>query len=169
MKTKRIKKMKKLLLPLLLGTMIFTSCEKKAETVAFDSETAKKEIENWNQSFEAVVKNKDSVGFANLYAEDAVRMGPNAPETKGKANILKSVVGPFKVIGSTKLTLVDAWGDNQTITSTGYYEHFSPEGNSMEKGKYMGVLKRVNGKLISVRDIWNSDTPVTIPATPPAP
>jgi IS30 family transposase len=36
-------------------------------------------------------------------------------------------------------------------------ELISAKGN--EKGKYMGVLKRVNGKLISVRDIWNSDLP----------
>lgn len=150
--------MKKLILPLFLGTLLFSSCGSKTEPkTAFNLDSAKAEIEAWNVNFEAVVKNKDSVGFANLYTEDAVRMAPNAPEIQGRANILKSVVEPFKVIGSTNLTMVDAWGDENTITTTGTYEHFLPDGKSVEKGKYMGVLKRVDGKLVSSRDIWNSN------------
>ena len=151
--------MKKLILPLFLGSLLFSSCESKTENkTAFTLDSAKVEIEAWNVNFESVVKNKDSVGFANLYAEDAVRMPPNASEIHGRTNILKSVVEPFKIIGSTNLTMVDAWGDEQTITTTGTYEHFLPDGKSVEKGKYMGILKMVDGKLISVRDIWNADS-----------
>ena len=52
--------MKKLLLPLLLGSMIFTSCEKKAETKqAFDLESAKKEIAEANLAFETAVSKSD--------------------------------------------------------------------------------------------------------------
>lgn len=150
--------MKKLILPLFIGSLLFTSCgSKTANKAAFNIDSAKVEIEAWNVNFESVVKNKDSVGFANLYAEDAIRMPPNASEIQGRTNILKSVVEPFKIIGSTNLTMVDAWGDEQTITTTGTYEHFLPDGKSVEKGKYMGVLKRIDGKLVSVRDIWNSD------------
>jgi hypothetical protein len=56
--------------------------------------------------------------------------------------------------------MIDAWGDENTITTTGTYEHFLPDGKSVEKGKYMGVLKRVDGKLVSSRDIWNSNDAV---------
>ncbi len=150
--------MKKLILPLFLGSLLFTSCGSKTENkAAFNLDSAKVELEAWNVQFESVVKNKDSVGFANLYTEDAVRMPPNSAEIVGKANILKSVVEPFKIIGSTNLTTVDVWGDENTLTTTGTYEHFLPDGKSVEKGKYMGVLKRVNGKLVSSRDIWNSN------------
>ncbi len=153
--------MKKLILPLFLGTLLFSSCGNKTETKsAFNLDSAKNEIEAWNVNFETVVKNKDSVGFSNLYAEDAVRMAPNTDEIQGRANILKSVVEPFKVIGSTNLTMIDAWGDENTITTTGTYEHFLADGKSVEKGKYMGVLKRVDGKLVSSRDIWNSNDAV---------
>jgi ketosteroid isomerase-like protein len=153
--------MKKLILPLFLGTLLFSSCGSKTETKsAFNLDSAKNEIEAWNVNFETVVKNKDSVGFSNLYAENAVRMAPNTAEIQGRANILKSVVEPFKVIGSTNLTMIDAWGDENTITTTGTYEHFLPDGKSVEKGKYMGVLKRVDGKLVSSRDIWNSNDAV---------
>ena len=153
--------MKKLILPLFLGTLLFSSCGSKTETKsAFNLDSAKNEIEAWNVNFETVVKNKDSVGFSNLYAENAVRMAPNTAEIQGRANILKSVVEPFKVIGSTNLTMIDAWGDENTITTTGTYEHFLADGKSVEKGKYMGVLKRVDGKLVSSRDIWNSNDAV---------
>ncbi len=150
--------MKKLIFPLFLGSLLFTSCGSKTETKsAFNLDSTKAEIEAWNLKFEDIVKNKDSVGFANLYTEDAVRMGPNSPSIQGRSNILKSVVEPFKIIGTTNLTMVDAWGDENTITTTGTYEHFLPDGKSVEKGKYMGVFKRIDGKLISSRDIWNSD------------
>ncbi|UAJ13600.1 YybH family protein [Aquirufa lenticrescens] len=159
--------MKKLILPLVLGTMIFTSCEQKAEkAAAFDIEAVKKDVEDWQVNFETIVKNKDSVGFANLFAEDAVRMAPNAVSTEGRANIQKSVVEPFKFIGTTNLTLGDAMGDENTITTYGTYEHFTPDGTSLDKGKYMGVFKRVDGKLIAIRDIWNSDLAPAAPAAP---
>lgn len=156
--------MKKLILPLLFGTILFTSCEKaaeKKETISQDS--LKKEVEAWNVKFEDIVKSKDSVGFANLFSEDAVRMAPNTTSTEGRGAIQKSVIEPFKVIGSTNLTMTDAIGDENSITTFGTYEHFLPDGKPLEKGKYMGIFKRVDGKLIAIRDIWNSDAPATTP------
>jgi hypothetical protein len=86
----------KLILPLFLGTLLFSNCISKTETKsAFNLDSAKNEI--------------------------------------------------------------DAWGDENTITTTGTYEHFLPDGKSVEKGKYMSVLKHVDGKLVSIRDIWNSN------------
>jgi len=158
--------MKKLILPLLFGTILFTSCEKAAEKKeAVSADSLKASVEAWNVKFEEIVKNKDSVGFANLYSEDAVRMNPNFPSTEGRAAIQRSVVEPFKVIGSTNLTMTDAIGDENTITTFGTYEHFLPDGKSLEKGKYMGILKMVDGKLISIRDIWNSDSAASLPPT----
>lgn len=155
--------MKKIILPLVLGTILFASCEKKTETSeAFNVDSTKKEIDAWQEKFEASVKNKDSVAFANLFTEDAVRMGPNAVQVEGRANILKSVVEPLKVIGSTNLTTTDAMGDEQTVTTFGTYEHFLIDGTSIDKGKYMGIFKRIDGKLVAVRDIWNSDAAAQI-------
>ena len=157
--------MKKLFLALFLGTFVLASCDKKVETKeAFNIDSVKNDIEAWNVTFEEIVKNKDSVGFANLFSEDAVRMAPNSPQVEGRANILKSVIGPFKVIGSTNLTMIDAWGNENYVTTCGTYEHFLPDGKSFEKGKYMGIFKIVDGKLIAIRDIWNADGPA--PALP---
>ena len=144
--------MKKLILPLVLGTMIFTSCEQKAEkAAAFDIEAVKKDIEDWQVNFEAIVKNKDSVGFANLFAENGVRMAPNSVSVEGRANILKSVVDPFKIIGTTNLTLGDAMGDENTITTYGTYEHFTPDGASLDKGKSEFQISLTGTNLPSIR------------------
>ena len=70
--------MKKLFLALFLGIFVLASCDKKVETKeAFNIDSVKNDIEAWNVTFEEIVKNKDSVGFANLFSEDAVRMAPN--------------------------------------------------------------------------------------------
>ncbi len=154
--------MKKLILPLILGTMIFTSCEQKAEkAAAFDVELAKKEIATWNDQFATAISSKDSVGFGNLYAADAVRMGPNGPQIEGRANIINNFSGALKAgVGSGKLTMVDTFGDENAVTEVGTYELNAADGTQMDKGKYISIFKKVDGKLIPVRDIWNSDLPL---------
>lgn len=110
------------------------------------------------------MKNKDSVAFATLFSEDAVRMAPNSVQVEGRANILKSVLEPLKLIGSTNLINIDAMRDEQTVTTFGTYEHFLIDETSIDKGKYIGIFKRIDGKLVAVRDIWNSDAPVAVQA-----
>ena len=162
--------MKKLILPLVLGTMIFSSCGNKTEkTSAFDLDATKKELETWNTEFATAISSKDSVGFANLYAEDAVRMGPNAPQLEGRASIVTNFASAIKAgIGSGKLTLKDAWGDENLVTEVGVYELNAADGSQIDKGKYISIFKRIDGKLKPVRDIWNSDSPAASATAPEA-
>lgn len=154
--------MKKLLLPLLVGSMMFTACEQKAEkAAAFDIEAAKKEITAWNDQFAVTISSKDSVGFGNLYAADAVRMGPNSAQVVGRASIISQFAGAIKAgFGSGKLTMTEAFGDENAITEVGVYELNGADGKQIDKGKYISIFKRIDGKLVPVRDIWNSDLPV---------
>jgi len=153
--------MKKLFLPLLLGTIFFTSCETKTENKAvFDVESTKKELQTYNDEFAATISKKDSVAFGNLYAADAVRMYPNRPELVGKAEIVSDF--SFAVshgIGAGKLTTKDVMGDDNLIVEVGVYELFGNDGSQLDKGKFISLFKRVDGKLVSIRDIWNSDSP----------
>ena len=50
--------------------------------------------------------------------------------------------------------------DENAITEIGVYELNGADGNQMDKGKYISIFKRIDGKLVPVRDIWNSDLPV---------
>jgi len=63
-------------------------------------------------------------------------------------------------IGSGKLTMVEAFGDENAVTEVGTYELNATDGMQMDKGKYIAIFKRIDGKLVPVRDIWNSDLPV---------
>ena len=157
--------MKKLLLPLLLGSMIFTSCEKKAETKqAFDLESAKKEIAEANLAFETAVSKSDSIGLANLYTTDTKWMNPNAPAVEGRAALVSTISQSLKAgIGSAKLTTAEVWGDENYVTEEGNYKLFAKDGTEIDKGKYLILWKRVDGKLMFHRDIYNSDLPA-VPA-----
>ena len=153
--------MKKLFLSLLIGTIFFSSCETKNEKKeTFDVESAKKELQTYNDEFAATIAKKDSVGFANLYAADAVRMYPNRTELVGKAEIVSDF--NFAVnngIGSGKLTTKDVMGNDDLIVEVGIYELFGNDGAQLDKGKFISLFKRIDGKLVSIRDIWNSDSP----------
>jgi ketosteroid isomerase-like protein len=153
--------MKKLFLPLLLVTIFFTSCETKTENKAvFDVESTKKELQTYNDEFAATISKKDSVAFGNLYAADAVRMYPNRPELVGKAEIVSDFSFAFSHgIGAGKLTTKDVMGDDNLIVEVGVYELFGNDGAQLDKGKFISLFKRVDGKLVSIRDIWNSDSP----------
>jgi len=153
--------MKKLLLPLFLGTMIFTSCEKKAETKqAFDLEAAKKEIAEANLAFETAVSKSDSIGLANLYTTDTKWMNPNAPAVEGRTALVSKISQYLQAgIGSAKLTTAEVWGDENYVTEEGNYKLFTKDGKEIDKGKYLILWKRVDGKLMFHRDIYNSDLP----------
>ena len=144
--------MKKLFLPLLFGAIFFTSCETKNEKeVTFNVESAKKELQAFNDEFAATITKKDSVGFGNLYAADAVRMYPNRNELVGRSEIVSDF--NFAVnngIGAGKLTTKDVMGSDDL---------FGNDGAQIDKGKFISLFKRVDGKLVSIRDIWNSDSP----------
>lgn len=153
--------MKKLILPLLLTTILFTSCEKKTESKStFDADAIKKELQGYNDAFGATITNKDSTGFGNLYSEDAVRMYPNRSALVGRAEIISdfsAAVGHG--ITSGKLTTTEVYGSDSLVTEVGIYELNGKDGAQLDKGKFISLFKRIDGKLLSIRDIWNSDFP----------
>ena len=153
--------MKKLFFVLLFGTIIFTSCETKNEKeVAFNVDAAKKELQTYNDEFAATIVKKDSVSFGNLYAADAVRMYPNRTELVGRSEIVSDF--NFAVnngIGSGKLTTKEVMGNEDLLVEVGIYELFGNDGAQVDKGKFISLFKKVDGKLVSIRDIWNSDSP----------
>lgn len=157
--------MKKIIFSLAIATSLFACKPSTEKTAAFDLESAKKEIIANNQAFEAAVKNIDSVAFGNLYALDAKWMNPNAPTVEGRAAIVSSFVAVLNAgISSAKLTTVDVWGDENFVTEEGTFELFSKDGAQVDKGKYLVLWKRIDGKLMFYRDMFSSDLAPAAPA-----
>lgn len=158
--------MKKLLFTVFVVASL-VACESKTETKsAFDLESAKKEIAEANLAFETAVSKLDSVGLANLYTTDTKWMNPNAPTVEGRTALVSRFSQDFKAgIAGVKLTTVEVWGDENYVTEEGNYKIFAKDGSQIDNGKYLILWKRVDGKLMFHRDIYNSDLPTPVPAS----
>jgi ketosteroid isomerase-like protein len=133
----------------------------KAQLAATDS--------TWFATFAA----GDSVGLANLYAEDAVIQPPNEPAVSGRAAIRSSMgqmmagaLGAKMKLKSSAITGSGADGDMGWIS--GVYAIEDSTGATVESGKYLSVHQRVKGAWLYVRDTWNSDAPQAPPPQPAA-
>lgn len=159
--------MKKQWLVLVVGTVLFTSCDSKTEKKeAFNLEEAKKEIAAANLAFETAVSKSDSIGLANLYTTDTKWMNPNEPAVVGREALVHKISQQLQAgIGSAKLTTAEVWGDENYVTEEGNFKIFAKDGKEIDKGKYLILWKRVDGKLMFHRDIFNSDLPAVAPAS----
>ncbi len=164
--------LKKLLLAFaMLGAIaVAAGCAKTAPPPDTAADKTKLEADalSW---FDAFAK-ADSEGLANLYAEDALVMPPNAPPVNGRPAIktyLGAMASTTKAAGMSlkngSVTGSDVCGDLGWISGT--YSVQDSSGTTIDSGNYMSVHHRTNGSWLYIRDIWNSDRPLA--AAAPAP
>lgn len=106
---------------------------------------------------------------ARYYTEDAVFMPPNMAELKGATNI-GSWMASYPAVANTKFTVLDLDGSGDIAYVHGNYEmDVTPPGATVamhDKGKFLEVWhKQSDGSWKVVRDIFNSDLPVTVQDT----
>lgn len=133
-----------------------------ADTTA--DQTALKEVTTtWFKAFNA----GDAETATGLYAEDAVLMPPHAPVARGRDAIFAFLAKDSADTKSAGLTLVNGaevvgvngdWGWN-----SGSYTVQDGSGKSVDSGSYLSVSRKVGGKWLYVRDMYNSDQPLPAP------
>lgn len=140
------------------------SCDNSAKTTSpevkqeFDLTTAKSEIEEANRNFMDVLSKGDSVGLANCYATDAKFMAPNSPAVVGRKNIQGVTAGMIKSgIASVDLKTIEVWGDEAMLAEEGVLAMAGKGGKELDKGKYIVLWKKEDGKWKLFRDCFNSD------------
>jgi len=106
---------------------------------------------------------------AGYYTADAVFMPPNMAEVKGADNI-GNWMAAYPSISNAKFAIVDLDGSGDVAYVHGTYEmDVTPPGMTVamhDKGKYLEVWKKqADGSWKVVRDIFNSDMPVTVQDT----
>ena len=150
--------MKKLLFSTFIAASIF-AC--KSETKApFDLANAKKEIEAANHEVSEFMAKGDSAGLASCYGTEGVLMLNNMPAIKGKENLTKVWGGFINAgIGAIELNTIEVWGDENFITEEGTFVLKAKDSTQLDKGKYLVLWKKENGKWRFHRDISNSDLP----------
>jgi uncharacterized protein (TIGR02246 family) len=131
----------------------------------FDRAAAEAEIRQGDQEFFNAVKAKDAEAIANLYAADAVSNPSNSPPLRSHDAILKFNQEFLKLPQVTITGETDAIGfsDDGTLAyNTGKYtaSFADPKGHAIkDEGKYLNVLRKVDGKWKIVVDAFSSNLP----------
>jgi ketosteroid isomerase-like protein len=92
-------------------------------------------------------------------------MAPNEAAAVGRPQVQTAIANIFKAgITGIKLTTAEIWGNEDAITEEGSFELNIKDGTVVEKGKYLVLWKKENGKWKLHRDAFNSNLPVPAPS-----
>ena len=140
----------------------------QAVNTAADEADLKASTTTWMAAYNAVEVEK----ILPLYAEDAVVMPPHAPVAVGHAAIRDFLAKDAAGAKAAGVTLVEgpasAGVSGDVGWNSGTYTVKDASGMTVDSGSYLSASKKVNGKWVMIRDIWNSDRPAP-PAPAPAP
>lgn len=131
-----------------------------APSTAADQEAVKAVNVAWFKAYNA----HDAAALSALYADDAVLSAPGAPSARGAAAIRDAF--QKDIAASTKAGISNSVGTNEELGVSGdlawesnTFSVTDKAGKTLDRGKYVTVFERRNGKWLIIRDIWNSDGP----------
>jgi uncharacterized protein (TIGR02246 family) len=140
--------------------LLALSCDQRqqADTRGADEAAIRAINPVWFKSYNA----GDVESIVALYAEDAVLNPPGAPAARGQDAIReylnKDVAGSAAAgvsLNGPPTTDVGVSGD--LGWEWGTFTVTDKSGATVDRGKYVSVCERRNGKWLIIRDIWNSD------------
>jgi uncharacterized protein (TIGR02246 family) len=127
-------------------------------------------IRNINLAWFKAYKAGDANSIAALYANDAVMNAPGAPAARGQSAIREYLIKD--VAGSTAAGVTLNGNPNTEIGISGdlawewgTFTVTDTSGATVDRGKYVSVFERRDGKWLVIRDIWNSDGPMQVAGT----
>ena len=151
---------------LLGGIMILMfSCNsgKEESAVGVDKEQVKKEIQAKEDEF-AATYNSGVLKNIGYYADDAISFFQNRPALVGKDAIvefLKSDLSANSNKISFKTNEVFVSNDGNLVVEVGHFTVVDSTNTGINRGNYMSLFEKRNGKYVCVRDMSAAD--VTIP------
>jgi len=149
--------------------LFLTSCKQSTETSAtaadasaqpVDMEAVKAEIQALETAWGAAQSAKDINALMAMYTDDAISMADGSPSLKGKAAIQARQEEEFAKAPdglSSTYTVEEVYGDGDIVTEIGSGVTKDASGAVVRTGKYMVVWKKVDGKYLCAREIYNSD------------
>jgi uncharacterized protein (TIGR02246 family) len=134
-----------------------------ANAAPVDTKVAEAEIRKGDEDFFSAAKAKDANAIAALYATDAVSMPQNSPPLAGHDAILKYNQGFVKLpkLAITGESETIRFSDDGTMAyDAGNYSvsYVDAKGHTIkDEGKFLNVLKKVDGKWKVVVDAFSSN------------
>jgi ketosteroid isomerase-like protein len=141
--------------------ILVLSCNSKNQqpAVSVDKEQVKAEIQAKEDSF-AAVYNSGQLRSIGYYADDAVSYFQNRPPIIGKEAIIKFLkddIGSSSNRISFKTHEVFVSNDANLVLETGFYQVVDSAQNTTNRGNYMTLFEKKDGKYVAVRDMSASD------------
>ena len=137
--------------------------QQKPDTRAADEAAIRTINPAWFKAYNA----GDANSIVALYAEDAVVNAPGAPAARGQAAIRELFKKDVAVSTAAGMTLTagsttDAGVSGDLGWEWGTFTVTDKSGTTVDRGKYVTVYARREGKWLIIRDIWNSDGPIHV-------
>lgn len=147
---------------LFLMLSIMISCNQKTETstaATVDKEQIKKEIQAKEDAF-AELYNTGQLKDIGYYADDATTFLQNRPALVGKEAIVEFLKGDVssntnKISFKTNEVFVS--NDGNMVVEVGHFIVVDSTNTGVNRGNYMSLFEKRNGKYVCVRDMSASD------------
>lgn len=140
-----------------LCALFFSACTEPAkEATPIDMAALKTEIQAKEDAFAAAEKAKDADAVAAYYADDAVSYNRNREPLSGKAAIKEGIAQRLAADTTGSLStyqVVDLFADGDLLVEIGSFTSRNPAGQETDKGHYMSVFQKRDGKYVCVRDM----------------
>jgi len=127
------------------------------ETQAADQHAAgKSALESGSAAWMEAFNAKDLDAMAAFYAEDAVLLPPNAPAIFGRDAVRATIQEMFAAGIGIELEDLEINVVGDLGYKAGRYRTRGKDGSLVDRGKYIEIWSKVDGKWMLHRDIWNS-------------
>jgi ketosteroid isomerase-like protein len=149
----------------LLGCMIsiLFACNTKKEepsAAAIDKEQIMKEIQAKEDEF-AATYNAGVLKDIGYYADDAASFYQNRPALVGKEAIVEFLKADLSAASKNKISFktneVFVSNDGNLVVEVGHFTVVDSTNTGVNRGNYMSLFEKRNGKYVCVRDMSASD------------
>ena len=143
-------------------TTLMTACSsmtKEPEAGVVDKEQIKSEIQAKENEF-AATYNSGVLKSIGYYADDATSFYQNRPALVGKDAIIEFLQSDIssnsnKIAFKTNDVFVSS--DGNQVVEIGYFQVVDSTNTTVNRGNYMSLFEKREGKYVSVRDMSVSD------------
>lgn len=147
-----------------MAAFFLASCSNTTQTpeTALNLDSIKVEIQKLEDAFAAGDKAKDAEAIAAYYSEDAISYSANEEPTVGKAAIKERIAARIAkdTTGNvSSYTVVDVFAEGNQAVEIGAWTTSDAAGKEVDKGHYMSVFEKRDGKYICIRDMSVSSMP----------
>ncbi|SDM18842.1 Ketosteroid isomerase homolog [Daejeonella rubra] len=147
-----------------ISAFLFASCTNttKAPETALNLDSVKVEIQKLEDGYAAGEKAKDADAIAAYYSDDAINYSSNEEPTVGKAAIKEKIAS--RIANDTSgdvysYSIVDVFAEGMQAVEVGTWTKTDTAGKEVDKGHFMSVFEKRDGKYICIRDMSVSSMP----------